>query len=411
MSVVYLRSLGTGARNLSEPVPPLPSIDGFETVEDAVAALTPSEPVYCLYAELLRRAAARFVAGFPGKPLYAVKANPAPHVLHALWSAGVTCFDTASLAEVRLVRKYLPGAHCYFMGPAKLLGAAEAAYRDFGVRHFVADHASEVERLLAATGPDARIHIRMKAFAEQAVFELSSKFGATADEASAMLARVASAGRRPGLAFNVGSQCAEPAAYRRAIAAAAAVAREAGGIRLASLDVGGGFPMPYPGQSIPALGDFFAAVRKGARDAGLPGDCELYCEPGRALVAEGQSILAQVILVKDRQVFLNDGVYGSFREWELARETVTFPLRVIRPEGAPSVQTETFTAYGPTCDSLDRLPAPLALPLDIRVGDWIEFGLAGAYTNASASPFNGFTADRWVRIEGAGALPPGVSAD
>ena len=152
-----------------------------------------------------------------------------------------------------------------------------------------------------------------------------------------------------------------------------------------------------------------AAIRDGARSAGLPEDCQLLCEPGRALVAEGQSIVTQAILVKPGQVFLNDGLYGSFREWELSGQIVTFPLKVIRPGARVAAETATFTAYGPTCDSLDKLPSPLTLPADIQVGDWIEFGLAGAYSNASTSGFNGFEENRWVGIESPSALPPGVA--
>ena len=53
------------------------------------------------------------------------------------------------------------------------------------------------------------------------------------------------------------------------------------------------------------------------------------------------------------------------------------------------------------------MPGPLDLPTDLAVGDWIEFGLAGAYTNAMSTRFNGFYSETWVSIEGDRALPPG----
>src|SRR6185312_6024139 len=49
-----------------------------------------------------------------------------------------------------------------------------------------------------------------------------------------------------------------------------------------------------------------------------------------------------------------------------------------------------FTVWGPTCDSYDVLPQIFTLPSDVDEDDWVEFGLMGAYTQASLTPFNGF---------------------
>jgi ornithine decarboxylase len=51
---------------------------------------------------------------------------------------------------------------------------------------------------------------------------------------------------------------------------------------------------------------------------------------------------------------------------------------------------EDFTIWGPTCDSYDVLPQIFTLPSDVDEDDWVEFGLMGAYTQASLTPFNGF---------------------
>jgi ornithine decarboxylase len=383
--------------------------DSFPSTAAMVAARRPFRPVYCLYPRLLDGMARRFVAGFPGHVLFAVKANPEPRVLQELHGGGVRHFDTASLEEIALVRNLLPESRCYFMAPSKLVGAAEAAYRDYQVRDFVADHESEVARLLAATGPDATIHIRMKAHSKESIYELSSKFGAEEPETGRLLLQVAAAGRRPGLAFNVGSMCLHPDAYRRAIVAAGKVVADTG-VEIAALDVGGGFPSSYPGLAVPPPEDFFAAIEDAAGAAGLPADCVLLCEPGRALVAEGQSLVLQVILVKDDQVFLNDGIYGSLSEPGWSGQKVTFPVMAIRPDGPLAAENRDFAIAGPTCDTGDVLPVRFALPADIRVGDWLEIGLLGAYSNAMRSHFNGFYPDDWTRIEGREAVPPGVAA-
>jgi len=387
---------------------PKAALETFPSTEAMVRTRRPTRPVYCLYPHLTRNMAHRFLEGFPGHVLFAVKANPEPPVLQELHDAGVRHFDTASLEEIALVRTLLPDAECYFMAPSKLVGAAEAAYRDYGVRHFVADHESEVARLIAVTGPEATVHIRMKAHSEESIYELSSKFGAEEAETAALLRQVAAAGRRPGLAFNVGSMCLHPDAYRRAIGAAAKVVAESG-VEIASLDVSGGFPSPYPGIEVPPPADFFSAIGDAAEAAKLPADCVLLCEPGRALVAEGQSLVVQVILVKQDQVFLNDGIYGSLSEPGLSNRLVSFPVTAVRSDGDFAAEVRDFTVFGPTCDTLDVLPVKFPLPADIRVGDWVEVGQLGAYSNAMRTRFNGFHPDDWVTIDGPEARPPGVA--
>jgi len=373
---------------------PLPR---FTSIRQAVETLKPVEPVYCIHPTVLKQVADTFVSGFPGNVLYAVKANPNPHVVLELYEAGIRHFDTASLREIQLIRSLCPEAECYFMAICKLVGAAETAFHDYGVRHFVADHVSEVTRLLKFADADTTIHIRMKAHDPSSVYELSSKFGAKEDEVIRLLRQVAEAGCKVGLAFNVGSLCREPQAYRRALRAACDIIRQAD-VTISSLDIGGGFPIAYPDFETSPPQAFFDAIKDEAKQAGLPDGCTLMCEPGRALVAEGQTLLTQVILVKDDLVFLNDGVYGNLKEMEMS-DCVRFPQQVIRVGGEPSRDRRTFALSGPTCDSLDILPAEFDLPADIAIGDWIEFSLSGAYSNSMSTRFNGLYTEQWIRIE------------
>ncbi|MBU6445051.1 MAG: type III PLP-dependent enzyme, partial [Alphaproteobacteria bacterium] len=76
------------------------SIARFASVEEVIERTRPVEPVYVLYPEKFRIAARRFLDSFPGDPLFAIKANPAPQVLDLVWAAGIRHFDTASLQEV-----------------------------------------------------------------------------------------------------------------------------------------------------------------------------------------------------------------------------------------------------------------------------------------------------------------------
>ena len=111
----------------------------FATVEDVVKELSPGYPVYCLRPAELKRQANYFLDTFPGRVMYAVKCNPHLAVLRALYEAGIRHFDTASLAEIALVREHLPQADCYFMHPVKPRAAIMTAHQVDGVDHFVID--------------------------------------------------------------------------------------------------------------------------------------------------------------------------------------------------------------------------------------------------------------------------------
>ena len=76
----------------------------------AIAMERPVQPVTLIRPHAARRAARFFVEKFPGRSLYAVKANPSPDLLQILWDEGVTHYDVASIAEVQLVAETLPEA-------------------------------------------------------------------------------------------------------------------------------------------------------------------------------------------------------------------------------------------------------------------------------------------------------------
>ena len=82
-------------------------------------ALRPVQPVTLIRPHAAQRAARFFAEKFPGKSLYAVKANPSPDLIRLLWGSGITHFDVASLNEVRLVRAEVPDATLCFMHPVK----------------------------------------------------------------------------------------------------------------------------------------------------------------------------------------------------------------------------------------------------------------------------------------------------
>ncbi len=371
-------------------------------VDDLVAVERPDVPMHCLRPAAIVAATAGFVAGFPGEVLYAVKCNPDPTVLQAVWDGGVRHFDCASAPEVALVRRLFPQAGIHFMHPVKSRPSLRAAWA-VGVRDTVFDSADELAKIIQETPAEDRgLFVRLALPCGHAVYDLSGKFGAPPDEAAALLRAARPHAARLGLAFHVGSQCLEPLAWREAMALAGMAIRQAGA-RVDIIDVGGGFPVAYPDVAPPPLGAYFAEIEASFEALDLPEDTRLWAEPGRALVAGGVSVVAQVLLRRGDELYVNDGIYGSLSDAGVPG--FRFPARLIRPEGAaPSPVLHDFTVFGPTCDSADRLHAPIPLPADMAEGDWIEIGQLGAYGACLRTAFNGFDAIRSVAVRDAPML-------
>lgn len=360
--------------------------DTYGSAEALLDRMNPVDPVVCLRPHLIAARARRMLAAFPGAMMYAVKCNEAPEVVRALWDGGVRHFDTASIGEVRLVKALLPAAVCHFMHPIKSPEAIAEAYHRHGVRRFVLDHPDELAKIVTQTGGggDLELFVRLAVPGEGSMLALTGKFGVGVEETAAMVRAARPHARSVGITFHVGSQCVQPVAFARAIALVAEVVRLAGPID--DLDVGGGFPARYLGDE-PAFEAFVAAIRDAVARHGLA--CRLQCEPGRALVADGASVLARVELRRGLGLYLNDGTYGNLAELKWIGPQ--FPMRLVRPGRTADRRQLGFDLFGPTCDSVDSMPGPHWLPTDTAAGDWIEVGMMGAYANSLRTRFNGFT--------------------
>jgi ornithine decarboxylase len=375
----------------------------FPSVDAVVARIRPTDPLLCLRPAAIAAAARRFVDCFPGDVLYAVKCNPEPRVLRALWAGGIRHFDCASLGEVGLVHKLLPAVEIHFMHPVKARPAIREAFHRYGVHDFVLDSADELAKILQETvpvglvgdPPTLGLFVRLALPRGGAVYDLSGKFGAPLEEVVDLLRVARPHAARLGISFHVGSQCLEPDAYVRAIAIAGeAIARC--GVRVDIVDIGGGFPVSYPDMMPPPLDDYIAAITTASTS--LPATVRLWAEPGRALVAGGGSLVVQVQLRRGDTLFVNDGIYGSLSD--AGALGFRFPARRIRLGQADGAQTRLvdFALFGPTCDSADRMRGPFRLPADMREGDWVELGQLGAYGACLRTQFNGFGRSELVEV-------------
>ncbi|HSH63034.1 type III PLP-dependent enzyme [Methyloceanibacter sp.] len=363
-------------------------MDVFTSAAELLRHRRPERPVLALRPHAAHRAASWFFANFPGRVLYAAKANDAPEIIQALVDAGISSFDVASLVEIERVAR-INGAQLYFMNPIKSRGAIARAYRDFGVRSFAFDSDDELDKIVEETGGagDVDLYLRVACPNTHSLIPLEGKFGVSSADAPALLLRARQIARRLGLTFHVGSQAVVPAAFGEAL-------RQIGqlivtsGVLVDAIDIGGGFPSRYPHSDPPELASFMDEVVRAADELAVKHNCELMCEPGRALVAEAESVIVRVDARRGNALYVNDGAFGTL--FDAAYSGFRFPARLVATTRRRQKPVAEFALYGPTCDSSDHLPGPFVLPACVREGDYIEIGQIGAYGRVLANRFNGF---------------------
>jgi ornithine decarboxylase len=320
--------------------------------------------------------------------------------LQVLWDSGITHYDVASIAEVRLVAQTLPEAVLCFMHPVKAEEAIAEAYFDHGVRTFSLDSMEELEKIVRATGSDEgaaqdlNLCVRIRVSSDHSKLSLAAKFGAEPHEVKELLMAARQASDALGICFHVGSQAMTPAAYSEAMERVRAAIVSAA-VTVDIVDVGGGFPSSYPGMEPPPLEAYFEVIHKAFESLPISYSAELWCEPGRALCAEYASVLVRVEKRRGDQLYINDGAYGAL--FDAAHIGWRFPVELVRGD-ASRAKEMAFSFYGPTCDDLDHMAGPFMLPADVDAGDYVEIGMLGAYGSAMRTRFNGFGSDETVTM-------------
>jgi len=362
-----------------------------------IAKTRPVQPVTLLRPHAAHRAARFFIEQFPGRSLYAVKANPSPDLLKILWDAGITHYDVASMGEVRLVAQTLPEAELCFMHPVKAEEAIAEAYFEHGVRTFSLDTMEELEKIVRATrgAADLNLLVRLQVSSKHAKYSLASKFGAEPAELKALLFAARQAADALGICFHVGSQAMSPAAYADAMERVRDAIVEAA-VTVDIVDVGGGFPSTYPGMEPPPLETYFQVIHAAFEALPISYSAELWCEPGRALCAEYASLIVRVEKRRGNELYINDGAYGAL--FDAAHVGWRFPVTLLRDKPSRA-KAMGFSFYGPTCDDLDHMAGPFELPADVEAGDYVEIGMLGAYGCAMRTRFNGFGVEAFEVVD------------
>ena len=369
----------------------------FNSVDELVNNIRPVDPIYCIRPNSIKLACSWFKKNFPGKILYAVKTNPNKKVIKHIGEGGIDRFDVASINEVKLIKKIFPNAHTYYMNTVKSPEHIREAYFNYKVKDFALDTKEELQKIIEATNgaKDLTLYVRVSISNEHAEIDLSQKFGALPSEALGLLRLAKAHSKKVGLSFHVGSQCMHPISYAKGI-------REVGNIIKKTkiipdiINVGGGFPAIYPDLNPVPLENYINEIKKAFNNLKLDKKSELFCEPGRSLVAESGSTIVKVVLRKKQKIYINDGTYGSL--FDAGVLNFVLPTRMISNGRTTSKKLTSYSFYGPTCDSADYMKGPFVLPNNLKEGDYIEVGQLGAYSLTFRTKFNGFYSDKIFEV-------------
>tara|TARA_Y100001970_G_scaffold92756_1_gene116930 strand:- start:191 stop:1369 length:1179 start_codon:yes stop_codon:yes gene_type:complete len=370
----------------------------FSSVNELVNTLKPDYPVYCIRPNSIRKSVDFFKNNFPGKVLYAVKTNPNEKIIKNIINGGIHNFDVASINEIKLIRKIDSKVKVYFMHTIKSRESINEAYFKYNVKDFALDNKDELLKILESTNnaKDLNLYVRIAISNEHAEIDLSRKFGASPSEALGLLRLCKEHGKKVGLSFHVGSQCMDKISFSKGI-------NEIGNIIKKTkivpnvINIGGGFPSIYPDLTPEPLENYLEEIKKSLKSLKLDKMPEIFCEPGRAIVAEAGSTIVKVILRKKQKLYINDGTYGSL--FDAGVPNFVLPSKMITDGRIISKKLTTFNFFGPTCDSLDYMKGPFLLPNNIKEGDYIELGQLGAYGTTFRTQFNGFYSDSIYQVD------------
>ena len=370
----------------------------FKSVEELINQLRPTKPVYCIRKESIKLASKYFQKNFPGKILYALKTNPHPIVLKTILESGISSFDVASIKEIETIRKLSPKADCSYMHTVKSRESIKEAYFKYNVKDFALDTKEELLKILEATNnaKDLNLYVRVAISNEHAEIDLSRKFGASSSEALGLLRLSKEHSKKVGLSFHVGSQCMDKISFSKGITEIGNIIKKTK-IVPDVINIGGGFPSIYPDLIPEPLENYLEEIKNSLNNLRLEKMPEIFCEPGRAIVAEAGSTIVKVILKKKQKLYINDGTYGSL--FDAGVPNFVLPTKMITNGRIVSKKLTTFNFYGPTCDSLDYMKGPFLLPNNIKEGDYIELGQLGAYGTTFRTKFNGFYSDAIYQVD------------
>jgi ornithine decarboxylase len=334
---------------------------------------------------------------------YAVKANWDEHIIETLFHEG-SSFDVASIHEFlrvnELINEWDTKRKFDFIWDkiiyANTIKNTEALQKLKPYKPLVTyDNIDELKKIKKYCDT-AGVILRIKVPDSGSMVELNSKFGVIPGEAMELIEAAFKMGLVvEGLSFHVGSQCTNFDNYVTALSIVAGLFRDAKqkGYNLKIVDIGGGFPAPYD-ATVPHF-EQLAKILNSEIDRLFDKKIEIIAEPGRFLVATACTLVTQIIGKARREgkmfYHIDDGVYSTF-------SGVVYDHCVYHFEAFKKGKEEICAVVGPTCDGFDKISMAENLPGNLEIGDYLFTINIGAYSNASATWFNGFPPAKVVHV-------------
>ncbi|XWV25035.1 MGC52527 protein [Tupanvirus deep ocean] len=332
------------------------------------------------------------------KMFYAVKCNPDKMLLNTLVDLGAG-FDVASKTEISTVTELgVDPDKIIFANPVKEINSITFAQTK-NINKMTFDTEDELKKI-SIYHPHAQLVLRILVDDSKSKLQLGSKFGCPKENLPGVfnLAKTLNL-KIIGVSFHVGSCCGDGSAYADAISLAREVfdIAKTYGFDMNFLDIGGGFP----GHDTKESDDKFIEI---AQNVNLQLDksfsdipnLEVIAEPGRFFATSCGTLVTNVICRKIMSsgenekiihYYINSSLYGLFNNIIFDKAVPQLELLSKISENEPLYKSVIF---GQTCDSMDKIADDITLP-ELVCGNWIVIRNHGAYTNAAASTFNGFT--------------------
>jgi diaminopimelate decarboxylase len=381
-------------------------------------------PLYVYSAEHILERLRLFQEALAGREhlvCYAVKANSSLAILKLLADRGAG-FDIVSGGELERVLAAAPEAagRIVFSGVGKTAAEMDRAL-EAGILEFNVEGEGELALLAQRARKMKRrarfaLRVNPDVFAETHPYISTGlsehKFGVDIKQARRIFRSVA--GHKwleaSGISVHIGSQIrsAEPfgAAMRRVVRLVRDLAKD--GIRLTSIDAGGGLGIDYSSPLTPPKNgarrfDAAAAVKKyaAALDGALAGfDGRLMIEPGRFMVAQAGALLTRVLYVKKngkKTFVIVDAAMN-----DLIRPALYQAHHEIVPVRPRVGKMRNVDVVGPICETGDFFAHDREMQ-PLQPGDLVAILDAGAYGMAQSSNYNSRPRPAEVLVEGARA--------
>jgi diaminopimelate decarboxylase len=365
-------------------------------------------PAYLLDEDDLRSRCRDFAAAFAGADVYyAGKSFLCKAVVKVIDEEGLF-LDVCSGGELAVaLAAGFPAERMGFHGNNKSLSELTRAL-EAGVGRIILDSFQEIDRLTALAreaGKRPKVLIRVTVGVEAHTHEFiataheDQKFGFSLAGGAAFAAAIRVLDEDVldlhGLHSHIGSQIFDTSGFEvatRRVLALQAQIRDARGVELAELDLGGGFGIAYTTQDDPSpAGDLAKRINKivdaecAAENLGRP---KLSIEPGRAIVGPSVFTLYEVGTVKDvdgirTYVSVDGGMSDNIRT---ALYDASYSATLAgRKSDAPPLLARVV---GKHCESGDIVVKDEFLPADVQPGDLLAVPGTGAYCRSMASNYN-----------------------